>query len=188
MKKHILLTFVGILLSICTFSHEKYTQDFFYKQLPEDNNRWEKTKEQIEEKGFYHLEFAAKEDLSKKIIITFEARKEEPNLIQRRSADAQDLFSLLEKEDPSALHRMKELRLELKKTDSPYSDWKLLYVVSENDIIYEYTIPDLGLHQARYEMTRLIKRPDGYLKITYQNSKEPFKEASLFWFKWLKEL
>lgn len=184
MKIRFLIVFVLVVISVYSSSFESSSKNLFYKQLPQDNKRWEKTKEQIKKDDFYHIEYISKENPQEKLLVTYEDSSD----LYRRSELGEDLFSLLEKECPSALQRMKELRLELKKRDSIYSVWKLLYVFSKDDIIYEFTIPALGPYEPRYEITRLIKQSEGYLMITYQNKSVPSKEELVCWLKWLKEL
>lgn len=179
MKKYITFLFIGILLSTSIFSQNKIIKECFDKHLPQDSNNWKKTKEESKEDSSFQIEFTSEEDPEDRIIFAFEEGEVSVKSI------GTDLFSLLSKEDVSALEKMKQLRLDLKKVDSPYSIWKLLYVFDENDIIYEYNLPSIGVYPHRYEMTRLIKKQNGYLKIIYQSSKQPSKESRNYWLKWL---
>ncbi len=88
----------------------------------------------------------------------------------------------------SSLSRMRELYLDSKYQQSPYSTWKLLYVFNEDDIIYKCITPSLGPYTQDYQITRLIKKEDGFISITYERlDLEPSKPEA-YWLSWLKSL
>ncbi|MEI8300567.1 MAG: hypothetical protein WCG10_03025 [Chlamydiota bacterium] len=91
-------------------------------------------------------------------------------------------------ENISSLSQMKELRLNSKYKQSPYMSWKLLYVFDENDIIYRCITPSLGPYTSLYQITRLIKKENGFISITYETPKPPLSERETYWFSWLKSL
>jgi len=165
----------AIILSIhCSLFYGDIPQGL-EKQFLNNNSTWEKTKEEV-----HYQEFHSIKNPEETLSITCYPLKTQPyhdSVLERRH----DLFSLFEKQPLSALTEMKRLRLESKKESSPYSVWKLLYVFHQDDIIYESIVPEIGPYPPYYEITRLIKQEEGYLKITYHsNSKNIYED-------WLKQ-
>lgn len=88
----------------------------------------------------------------------------------------------------SSLSRMRELHLDSKHEQSPYNAWKLLYVFNENDIIYRCITPSLGPYTKSYQITRLIKKEEGFISITYERPDLEPSNTETYWLSWLKSL
>lgn len=170
-------------ISICFYSLSYGDiQETLQQQLLQDSQRWKKTKEEAS-----YQEFTGSKTAKETITLSLKPLKPAPyhaNILDLRN----DLFSLFEKEPPSALKEMKRLRIESKKKSSPYSLWRLLYVFDQDDIIYECRVPDAGPYPPSYEITRLIKQHQGYLKITYRAESEVDKQAAAYWLQRFQEL
>lgn len=150
-------------------------------QMPDDTQSWMKIKEDIDENGFYFVEFTTDPSQEELVVFSFEKLEKRPSLDH-------DLKSILfHKEEISSLRKMKEERAKIAQSTSPHSIWRLVYVNNQDDIIYEYTIPPLGPFKEKYFLKRLIKKDKGFVSITYSTSK---KDPVLFhiWSQWLMEL
>lgn len=169
---------LSFFLATAPLSHEEIRIDFNHKQqviLPTSTTCLVKTDEDIKEDGFGTVSYQTKENDT--LIVSYEKR--DVSLIKEYFDKRIDLQSLIfdEEHDPSALTRMKELRLEYKKKQCPYSVWKIRYAKSQNDVLYEYSVPKGGVYEEKYVVNRLIKAKEGYFKISIECKKEHAKEA-----------
>ncbi|MCH9631601.1 MAG: hypothetical protein S4CHLAM37_16250 [Chlamydiia bacterium] len=168
---------------------EVLQQDFEHKQsilvqVPKNTSTLQKIKEETDLEGYGTTVYK----VGKNANLVLEYSKRNTDRIKEYFERRIDIKSLVfdQNKDPSAIMRMKELRRESLKMHCPYSNWKLHYVFNHDDVIYECNIPDIGIYENQYTLSRLFKARDGYIKVSLETSE--MKTSSIFneFFKTLK--
>ncbi|PCI92349.1 hypothetical protein COB11_07590 [Candidatus Aerophobetes bacterium] len=163
------------------FREETLVQDFEHKQsilmqIPKNTSSLLKVKEETDLDGYGETVYTIREGVN----LVLEYSKRDTHRIKEYFERRIDIKSLLfdQNKDPSAIMRMKELRLESMKMHCPYSSWKLHYAFSNDDVVYECSIPDIGVYDNQYTLSRLFKARDGYIKVSLETNNR--KTSNIF--------
>ena len=114
-----------------------------------------------------------KEDITYK----YYSEKELYKFLERYEEPYTDIYSLIfvsQKLTPFKV--MKELRRLDLIHNCPYREYKLLNVVSENELIFEATTPKSPLFKEKYDLVRLVLKPSGLTKIELTKESKPHSE------------
>lgn len=113
----------------------------------------------------------------KDITYKYYSEKELYQFLERYEEPYTDIYSLIfvsQKLTPFKV--MKELRRLDLIHNCPYREYKLLKVVSENELIFEATTPKSPLFKEEYNLVRLVLKPSGLTQIQLTKESKPHSE------------